>query len=120
MSAAEGQATARPRIRAISWSDGGRGATLTDNSLRSSAGEAICPWRYRLRILRDPCAQRAGTICAALAIDTSRSSLVPPNNTAIFMAKIWRLTGLPRWGPRNVVTEITAAWFTTVIQEFQR
>jgi hypothetical protein len=28
-------------------------------------------------------------ICAALAIDTSRSSLVPPNKTAIFTDRIY-------------------------------
>ena len=41
--------------------------------------------KYRTCLLMMPRKNGKTELCAALAIDTSRSSLVPPNNTAIFM-----------------------------------
>jgi hypothetical protein len=67
--------------------DGGSGATPLANNCLSSAG-GNRPVAVSTAKTSCPRPRNAGMICAALAIDTSRSSLVPPNKTAIFIAEI--------------------------------
>ena len=76
-------AMARPRTFAICAFDGGSGATPVA-SRRRSAAESNRPVAVSTADTSWPRRRNAGMICAALAIETSRSSLVPPNSTAIF------------------------------------
>lgn len=87
---------ARPRTAEISLSEGGAEPTPAESSLRSSAAVKR-PVAVSTANTSWPRSRKAGTICAALAMETSRSSLVPPNNTATFTASSlysegkWRL-----------------------------
>ena len=63
-----------------------RGCDRLSSSLRS-AGPASRPAAVSTATTSWPRLRSTGMICAALAMETSRSSLVPPNNTAIFMRR---------------------------------
>ena len=73
------------RIPASAEPEGGCGPTPLVSS-RCSAGPESLPVAVSTAITSCPSPRSAGITCAALAIDTSRSSLVPPKRTAIFMS----------------------------------
>jgi len=68
-------------------SEGGSTATPAVSNLCSAASDNL-PVAASTATTSCPSPRNAGITWAALAIETSRSSLVPPNRTAIFIARI--------------------------------
>src|SRR6185369_5805799 len=101
LNAAGDSVVARQRMFAMSLLEGGSAATLASSIFRSSPGGSR-PLAVSSVNTSWPRPRRIGTTWAALAMETSRSSLVPPNSTAIFMGfarleSIW--DGAPLWHP---------------------
>src|SRR5579863_3940474 len=122
------RASAEPRRSASASLEGGCGATPAVSS-RVSACAVSRPVAVSTAITSWPRLRRAGTICAALAIDTSRSSLVPPNKTAIFMTTLSPCESEPRelideLGPlihqRSVDLNEVGAGFEHLARTFER
>jgi hypothetical protein len=81
------------RISASSSEAGG--ASLTrELRKRTSSSPVSRPRDVSMASTSCPDSRNARTICAPLAIDTSRSSLVPPNSTAILSGLVCIATGL--------------------------